>query len=347
MFKKAMVLPAALALALALGALFAFVPTGQAAAVTAGTCQTVMVKARLAPVLPKNLNIVGDLCLPSAWAEGERRVDVLVHGGSYNRSYWDFAVDYPNYSYVEHTLAAGRATFAYDRLGAGDSTRPLSVLSTIQAEAYVLHQVIDWVKAHPADFTKVTVVGHSLGSFTAIEEAGTYNDIDSLVLTGLLHAVGPGTIQQATSVIPAFLDPHFAGQGYDPGYLTTIAGQRGAIFYGGATDPAVIAYDEAHKDVIASNTVLTSTLLLAPPLLNKSTQITADVLLINGEFDTTFCGLTLDCASASTVLAAEAPYYPNAASLDVQVVANTGHNLTLHPSAGTSFALIDQWVKTH
>lgn len=344
MVNKIAVLPGVLAL-LVLGMVCALLlPAAQTAATAAGTCRTLTVEARLAPLLPKNMDMVGDLCLPAVWAEGERRVDVLIHGGTYNRSYWDFAVDHPNYSYVERTLAAGRATFAYDRLGAGDSSRPLSLLATIQAEAYVLHQIVDWLKASGNDFDKVTLVGHSLGSFTAIEEAGTYRDVDAVVVTGLLHTVGPGTVTMAAAMIPAPLDSQFANQGYDVGYLTTSAGQRG-VFYGGIVDPTVVAYDDAHKDVVASNTVLTSNLLLTPPALNKSSQITAPVLLINGEFDATFCGLTINCASAAAVLAAEAPYYANAASVDARVVAGTGHNLALHPSAGASFAAINQWIK--
>jgi hypothetical protein len=40
----------------------------------------------------------------------------------------------------------------------------------------------------------------------------------------------------------------------DPGYLTTVPGTRGAAFYDTASaDPDVIAYDEAHKDVMAAD----------------------------------------------------------------------------------------------
>lgn len=324
----------------------AVLPLKPAAAVSAGTCQTVTIKARLAPLLPKNLDIVGDLCLPNTWAEGERKVDVLVHGGTYNRTYWDFPVSYPNYSYVDRALATGRATFAYDRLGVGDSSRPLSLLVTLQSDAYILHQVIDWVKVHPVGFDKVTVVGHSIGSFTVLEEAGTYNDADAVVITGLLHTIEPSGLSIFTSMMPAPLDPQFAGQGYDPGYVTTAAGQRG-IFYGGATVQTVIAYDEAHKDVVPLTAIATATPLLAPPLLNKSTQITSDVLVVVGDNDSIFCGLLVDCTNPSAVLTAEAPYYANAASLDAKTVTNTGHNLALHPSASASFNAISQWIHSH
>src|SRR5262245_18319792 len=69
--------------------------------------------------------ISGTLCTPST---GARQVDVLVHGGSYNQTYWDWPQDGAKYSYVRRALADGRATFAYDRLGVGKSSKPLSAL---------------------------------------------------------------------------------------------------------------------------------------------------------------------------------------------------------------------------
>lgn len=327
------------------GAVFALVPGGAAGATpVSGTCQTVSVPVRLAPLLPKDQTIVGDLCVPKKWASGEHRVDALVHGGSYNRTYWDFPVDYPNYSYVDRTLQAGRATFAYDRLGAGDSSRPLSLLATSSAEAYILNQLVGWLDD---DFDDVNVVGHSFGSMIAIESAAIYKNIDTLVLTGLLHSSGPGNVELPLNGIPAEFDPQFAGQGYDLGYLTTVAGIRGQVFYGGTTDPAVIAHDEANKDVIASGLFPALSQMFLPPLFNLSSHINSDVFVISGEYDRMFCGISIDCTDEAAVTAQEIPYFGNAASVDVQTVADTGHNLALHPSADVSFNEINQWIESH
>lgn len=327
------------------GVVLALTPLQGASAVTSGSCQTVSLPVRLAPLLPKDQTAVGDLCLPTVWATGERNVDVLVHGGSYNRSYWDLPVSYPNYSYVERTLQQGRATFAYDRLGNGDSSRPLSLLATTEADAYILHQVINWLKGHSADLDEVNVIGHSLGSLAAAKEAATHHDVDRLVVTGLLHAVGPAFTQFGTASTPAEFDAQFAGQGYDLGYLTTAPGSRGSIFYAGATDATVIAYDEAHKDVLASGQLTGMAQLVELPPLNPSYYVTADVLVIDGQLDGLFCGILLDCTNTTAVAANEAPYYHNAASLSVQTVANTGHNLALHPSTSASFSSINEWIE--
>lgn len=332
--------------ALSFGAVFALTPVVPAGAVSSGTCQTVSVAVRLAPLLPKDQTAVGDLCLPTTWAAGDRNVDVLVHGASYNRTYWDYPLNYPNYSYVERTLQQGRATFAYDRLGAGDSSRPLSLLATVDADAYILHQVIVWLRDHSGDFSKVNVIGHSFGSIVAIKNEASRHDADRLILTGLLHAAGTGLTLFPQYTTSAALDPQFAGQGYDPGYLTTAPGGR-EIFYGATADPAVVAYDEAHKDVIPSGQFPEMAQLVEPPLLNPSYYVTPKVLVVAGQQDELFCDLLLDCTNSAAVVANETPYYGHAASLDVQTVPNTGHNLALHPSASQSFENINQWILGH
>ncbi|HSX00851.1 MAG TPA: alpha/beta hydrolase [Candidatus Saccharimonas sp.] len=310
------------------------------------TCRALSMPVALGPGLPATETVAGTLCVPAQFT-GPKQVDVLVHGASYNRTYWDFPVQEPMYSYVSRTLAQGRATFAYDRLGAGQSSRPLSTAVTIESDAYVLHQVIQAARG-VAPVQKVNVVGHSFGSVVAIDEAATFHDEDRLVLTGLLHATGPGQTNPA-AFQPAFLDPQFAGQGYDPGYLTSTPGFRGQLFYYAPTaDPAVIAYDEAHKDV-ASATQFGEGLaqINTPAGANLSNQVTVPVLVIDGQFDQLFCGLTLDCNNPATVAANEAPFYTGSPSFTSAIVANTAHDLALHTTAGTSFATINQWIETH
>lgn len=283
------------------------------------------------------------LCLPDA--PNVSKVDILLHGAAYNREYWDWPVSPALYSYTQRTLQAGRATLAYDRLGVGQSSRPASAAVTVESDAYVLHQIIQHVRSSPG-LTDVTTVGHSLGSVVAQYEAGQYKDVDRLVVTGLVHAQGVGVTGALTSFYPAALDPQFAGL-LDPGYLTTTPGSR-SLFYNAAADPQVIAYDEAHKDVLSSMQLAQSfPFTLTPPILNVTSQITAPVLAVIGDEDALSCGLLLDCKNPAAVMANEAPYYPHAASLTTQIVANTGHDIALHPSAGQSFATINQWISTH
>ena len=67
----------------------------------------------------------------------------------------------------------GNLRLRSDRTGA--SSHPLSIEITIGAEAYVLHQIVTWLHKD-FGYVKVNLVGHSLGSVIAIEEAGQYHD---------------------------------------------------------------------------------------------------------------------------------------------------------------------------
>jgi pimeloyl-ACP methyl ester carboxylesterase len=309
----------------------------------AGGCQQVAVPVALGPGLPADQTIAGTFCEPESYAGPSRRVDVMVSGGTYSRAYWDFATAYPAYSYLHQTVAAGRAALAYDRLGTGASSRPQSALITADVSAYVLHQVVVWLRTQ-AGFGVVDAVGHSFGSVVAVAEAATFHDVDALVLTGYLHATGPATFR-VTVLHPAALDPAFAGHGYDLGYLTSRPGTRAGLFYSAAADPAVVAEDEATKDVVSA-TFFTDALtqLNVPAPVNLSDAVRVPVLLVAGEQDAIYCGLTLDCTDQAGVRAHEVPYFAAAPSLAVTMVAQTGHDVALHPSAPQSFAAIDAWI---
>lgn len=335
-------LSATAAVAALVAALFPAFPS-PAAATTGGTCQSVQTRVALTPGGPADQTVSGTLCRP-ATQPAATTVDVLVHGASYNRSYWDWPLDPDTYSYVDRTLAAGRATFAYDRLGAGASSHPPSAQVTTDADAFALHQVIGLMRAD--GFTTVEVVGHSFGSVVAIDEAGAYRDVDKLVVTGLLHSQGSGLATVAATFYPADSDPQFGPLFADPGYLTTLPGTRASSFYDTATaDPLVIAYDEAHKDAI-SGTELSAGVAESelPASSNPSRLVTAPVLVVDGQQDGIFCGVTLDCTNLSAVLAEEAPFYPAAARLTVETIPYTGHDVALHPSAAQSFGVMTQWL---
>ncbi|GAA5159696.1 alpha/beta fold hydrolase [Pseudonocardia eucalypti] len=283
-------------------------------------------------------------CTPNNWSAGPHRTDVLVAGATYNRDYWDWPQH--DYSYVHRTLRSGRATLNFDRLGTGRSSAPAGPPTDVVADAWVLHQVIGWVRHQRP--TEVNVIGHSLGSIVVTKEAARWRDADRVVITGILHLPGVGTNSAgfATSLYPAGLDPRFAGVDRT-GYLTTLPGRRGPTFYDPrSADPEVIQRDEEHKDLATVGELAQSVVELeTPALLNTTRRITAPVLLVMGATDNIFCNLAVDCRSAESVRTNEAPYYAGAARLDAVTVPDTAHNLTLHPSADRSFRAIDDWLR--
>lgn len=310
-----------------------------------GFCVSHTVPVALAPGQPFNKKVYGTYCQPFKWARGQHQLDVLVHGTTYNSSYWDWPQNSALYSYTNKTLAAGRATFAYDRIGSGKSSIPVSTDVTMPNSAYVLHELVQGFRL--LGYRQINTIGHSMGSGVVMREAATYNDANRVVLTGYLHAGRNPEVVAA--VYQANLDPMFAGRGLDDGYLTSTPDGK-SVFFSSSADPSVIAYDTAHKD-IASGTFFNGYIVdrAVPAGTNLANQVKAPVLLIDGQQDKVFCFSPggLDCTNQTGVEANEAPYYTAAKSFTVKTVADTGHDLTLHPSANDSFATINNWILTH
>src|SRR6202044_39687 len=145
------------------------------------------------------------------------------------------------------------ATFDIDRIGDGYSSRPPSADLDLTAGAVALHDAVTALRSGGVGghaFTRVVMVGHSLGSIEAWGEDADYHDVNALIITGALHQPSPNAPAAVQAdFYPAADDPKFAGSGLDPGYLTTRPGTREALFYDPATtNPAVLALDEADKD---------------------------------------------------------------------------------------------------
>jgi pimeloyl-ACP methyl ester carboxylesterase len=286
--------------------------------------------------------IYGRLCGPV----GAKTVQVLVPGASYNSAYWDFPYMPETRSFRLAMNNAGYATLTLDRLGTGRSTRPASVLLTSFTQADVVHQVIQALRNGNGapKFQKVILGGHSVGSAIAIIEAGTYKDVDGVLVTGLTHGINPlGAIPILASLVPASFDAKFATRDYDLGYLTTAVGARFADFHRpGIRLPGVAETDEDTKDAFATGEVVDTVLLGA--ILPYSRKISVPVMLVMGD-DPAFCGFPApDCGTAESLYRAEAPDYSAAAKLRTFVVRDYGHSLNLAPDAPKYHAAVVDWA---
>ncbi len=311
-----------------------------------GVCTPlVKIPVALGQGLPANQKVAVTYCQPREWAQGKpHQIDVVTPGAGYNSAYWNWPVQPDIYSYAKDALEAGRAVALYDRIGSGQSTHPLSTDISLASDAYVLHRVIGL--AHLAGYSRVHSVGHSYGSAVVVQEAYSYHDTSSVVLTGFLHTARNPVV--GTRNYPANQDPKFAGAGLDDGYLTSRPDTRQLSFYSASADPAVIAYDEAHKDIISKNAFLGYVAQQsAPAATNISKDLHIPVLLVIGQEDAIFCTdpAVIDCTSQTAVKASEAPYYAAATKLDVLSVPLTGHDLALHPSAPQTNKDINAWIK--
>lgn len=296
-------------------------------------------------------NVAGHLCLPLD--DAATTVHLVIHGATYNHSYWNWPYKSALYSYSMALTAAGYAVFDYDRLGSGQSSHPVSTQLSIASDAYVAHQLVQALRKGGVGgvaFDRVVLAGHSLGSYIAWEEAGKYQDVDGVILTGIAHASNTLGKQQALAdIYPAISDPRFADWKLDPGYLTTRPSTRAALFYDTATaEPKLIAFDEATKD-LTTGTELADMLASGPDApANFVLAIRVPVLLIDGQDDDLFCtppGMPngTDCTSSATLAAAEKPFYNPAANLQAVVIPDTGHDLNLHLSAPLTYSVVRLW----
>ena len=297
----------------------------------------------LAEGLPNNYTIRGRLCLPAG--APPRTVQVLLHGATYSSVYWDFPYQPAKYSYVHAMLAAGYATLNIDRLGFGASSHPPSMLVTMQTGAHAVHQVIQAARNGSLGprFDHVILVGHSMGTVLAWLEAATYHDIDGLIATGNTHRISLRNASDISlNLYPASLDPGFAHAGLDPGYLTTRPGSRTFFYQPSDADPNVIAVDEATKDTVPLTEFLTYQFEVFAS--GDASRINVPVLTAVGQYDRLMCGTdATNCSTASTLLAAEAPFYSPAACLQAYVLPGAGHDINLHLNAQDFFAVAARW----
>ena len=304
------------------------------------TCRSVFTPVTLAGA---RHSLHGTLCVP----DGATTVQVLIPGSSYNSAYWDFPYTPGTRSFRLAMNEAGIATMAVDRLGTGRSSRPPSLALTAFTQAGTIHQLVTALRAGQGTptFEKVLLGGHSLGSAIAIIEAGTYRDVDGVLVTGLTHLPNvTGLLPVLSSLVPAALDPKFAGKVTDLGYLTTRSNTRYRAFhFPGANLAPVVAADEATKDVFSAGEIVDGALIgsISP----YSLLIDAPVMVAMGQ-DPTSCGLlSADCSTAERLRLSEAPYYAPAARLHTFVLTDFGHSINLAPDAPRYQQAVVDWVE--
>jgi pimeloyl-ACP methyl ester carboxylesterase len=270
-----------------------------------------------------------------------RTVQVLLSGNTYGSVYWDFPYRPEHYSYVHWMTDAGYVTLSVDRIGTGQSSRPLSTFVNMGSNAWVIEQVVAKL-ANGAlagvPFSKIVLVGHSYGSAVGMLAASRSSAVDGLIASGMLHGVGYGLLLNLLAMYPAQLDARFSRKAIPLGYLTTQPGQRSVFYWTPGTEPQVLATDEATKETMTVEESLTQGLGAVASL-----ALRVPVLSVVGDYDATFCGVPT-CSQPGSAVALEPLFYPPAAQLELHVVPDTGHDLNLHLSAPTWFALAQEWL---
>jgi pimeloyl-ACP methyl ester carboxylesterase len=287
---------------------------------------------------PVEHEVYAELFLP----EGDvpTAVQVLVPGFTYDHRYFTVPGDY---NYTTAMTKAGWAVLALDRIGTGRSSRPPSDQVTAASNGYVLHQVVQALRAGTFghEFATVVAVGHSYGSGVVLVEDAAHHDLDGLVLTGMLHTTAPLHAKAIDLFHQASQDELLTDRGPWPeNYATHKPGNRSRLLEApGKVEAPVSAYNEAIKGTATLGEGMTLTETYAPEL---SRAVKVPTLIVVGALDQLFSGG--EDTSTDTVLERERACYGEAAQLEIVVIPDTGHALTIHPSAPEYFAATVEWA---
>jgi pimeloyl-ACP methyl ester carboxylesterase len=288
--------------------------------------------------------VSGDLYLPRGRVPDT--IQVLLPGLTYDRRYW--TVPGAN-NYAHHMACAGYAVLAFDRIGTGLSSRPPADQVTVDSHVAVLHEMIGMLRAGEIGgqaFSRVVTVGHSFGSGIAIVEAARHNDIDALVVSGMLHATAPLYDKVIDFFHPAAEDPVLgpaAPPKWPEWYMTQRPGYRAKMLeYADNIDPRLSEYNELIKSTATIGEGLSLPETYKP---EHSLGIKVPVLIAVGQHDALFSAEEVKfCTDAAAVQEFESAFYSAEARLETHVIPSSGHSLNLHRNAVEWFEIARQWI---
>jgi pimeloyl-ACP methyl ester carboxylesterase len=285
--------------------------------------------------------VYGVLCLGGARTG---QIQVLVSGATEGGpAYWDFpagagpAALREQYSYMAYAADAGYDALSIDRIGTGRSGHPPAHEVTIPSNAYVVHQVVDALRAGAIGdhaYTTVLGAGRSLGASVIYETSVDYGGLDGVIVESFRQHRQPAFALFPLTFEPAQVEARFAS--VPPGYITTRPGTRADVFfYRPNADDDVIAIEESTKETITTGEIATF-----PPSFDYTKLVSVPVISLVGEYDALFCS-GAGCPESPQ----EADAFPLAQCYEGHVVADAGHDMNLQRSARTDvFPVLVSWV---
>ena len=150
------------------------------------------------------------------------RINVLVHDNATSGWFWNLR-DKPRYDYAGNLARSGEVSVVLDRLGYAGNRIPNGDDTCLGAQADMLHQVIQHLRSGRYDYRgsradqatpsaqHVVVHGHAVGAAIAQVEAGTFDDVDALVLMSWADS---GASQRAVDEASAQSNRCLAGDDY-------------------------------------------------------------------------------------------------------------------------------------
>lgn len=283
-------------------------------------------------------NVVGYLYYHGSYEN--RPLQVLVHGATYNHTYWDFpAVNEEGYSYARYMAARKYTVLALDLPGAGESDKPSGIDLGLADTGGAVRQIVEAMRSgnNPVShsFGPIVLVGHSAGSIAATFAQANWQVADALVVTGSRHLVGDVRNLPVTQIVlPQLLQLVNAFAGVP--YFSLPAENRTALFYyPGSADPDVIALDNDTADQWTSGQLLSTFLAFLDPSIDGAGQVAGPVLIQLGTHDVLF---PADLPEIERALWAST-------TPDIQILNGIGHDFNLHLNHAEGWQAIDAWIR--
>ncbi|KAJ3521946.1 hypothetical protein NMY22_g12098 [Coprinellus aureogranulatus] len=284
------------------------------------------------------------LCVPNT-QDDLKTVELAIHGGGFDHTYWTLGGPGSKYNYVEAALKAGHAVFAYDRLGTGKSDKPDGIKEAqTPTHIEIAAELVKYLKGSPDghSFGHFVGIGHSYGSVTLVGLANKYgNLLDATVVTGFTshkESLLP-SFATWTLTIAALDNPERFGS-LPPGYIiwNNIINNQQNFFKFPNYDPDVLQTTEDTKWPAALGELLG---LDASP----SSLYTNPVLVVTGENDYIACGG--NCyqeVNGMNLVEATKEVFPSVTDFDTYIPPKTGHGLNAHFSASETCGHIQNWI---
>jgi pimeloyl-ACP methyl ester carboxylesterase len=273
-------------------------------------------------------------------------VALYLHGFAVDETFWRFRA-VPGYDTTTTLAEAGHASVTIDRAGYSSSRTDGDGNTTcIGSHADMAHQVVaalksgDYTVEHnePVKFARAALIGHSVGGLIAELAGASFDGIDGI---GIISYADQGQTPLAvTELGDQSLRCGSGGDKATPGYALFGATDAAfaAAFLNAPTDPAVLAAElkmhvpEPCGDVLSA----AATLVISNAI---GGTLTGPVLLISGEDDALF-------TPTGVMLQGEKLFATND-TVTTELIADTGHALTIGLSAPTVVNALEGWLSTN
>ena len=243
----------------------------------------------------------------------------MIHGASDTHTVFDFSL---GFRAAPELAALGLPVLALDRVGYGASSHPNGDSLTFEVSAGYVHQVIQAVRsgALGAPPSSIILLGPSAGADIAIVEAGTYHDVDGLIVCSNTSQLQPALFQ--VDVGAWFAQGDYFDFGVD---------FRTQFFYAAPFAlQFLIDLDNATRSLVPRAEIQSALANLSAPF---RPQVTAPVLLLQADHDAIF--IPLD----------DSALFSSSPEVRFQLLSFTGHKIFEHPASHAIAVLqIAGWI---